>query len=230
VESFLSFFGYSDLKEFLHAWGYVAILIGTFLEGETIVIVAGAFAALGYMSLPLVFATAVLGTFFGDQVYFTIGKKWGTKLLMRRPKMKQKSRSVFRLLKKHETVFILSFRFIYGLRNVSPFVIGMNGIPHPRFAGLNFIAAFVWGIAFAGGGYLLGSAFESMLDDNDHLLDNLHIYIFCTIFGLVGCISLGTILFNRIRGNSDPRITRLRRIQAIRQENRQKADESANTP
>ncbi len=228
MESLLQSLGYSDLKEFLHAWGYVAILIGTFLEGETIVIIAGAFAALGFMNLPLVFITAVLGTFFGDQVYFTIGKKWGTKLLMRRPKMKQKSRSVFRLLKKHETAFILSFRFIYGLRNVSPFVIGMNGIRHPRFAALNFIAAFVWGVAFAGGGYLLGKAFKGVLNDNEHILDHIHYYIFFTIVGFVCLVSLIVYIVRRIQGTTDPRILRLRRIQAIREAAKAEAETPAN--
>ena len=41
-----------SLEELLQSWGYVAILIGTFLEGETIVIFAGVFASQGMMSLP----------------------------------------------------------------------------------------------------------------------------------------------------------------------------------
>lgn len=215
MESIINYFGYTDIKEFLQAWGYVAILIGTFLEGETIVIIAGALSALGFMSLPLVFLTGLFGTFFGDQVYFTIGKRWGTRLLLRKPSMKRKSRSVFRLLKKYETVFILSFRFIYGLRNVSPFVIGMNGIPHPRFAFLNLIAAFAWAVAFAGGGYLIGSVFKENLDPE--MMDKIHIYIFLTILSFVGSIALVSITINRIRGNRDPRIIRLRRIQTLRQ-------------
>jgi len=214
LESIINYFGYTDIKGFLQDWGYIAILVGTFFEGETIVILAGALSALGFMSLPLVFITGLFGTFFGDQIYFSIGKRWGTRLLLRRPSMKRKSRSVFRLLKKYETAFILSFRFIYGLRNVSPFVIGMNGIPHPRFAALNLIAATAWAIAFAGGGYMIGHTFKGMLDPE--MMDKIHIYIFVTIVGFVGTIALISILINRIRGNRDPRIQRLRRIQSIR--------------
>ncbi len=202
-----------SLEELLQTWGYVAILIGTFLEGETIVIFAGVFASQGMMSLPLVFVCALFGTFFGDQVYFTIGKRWGSKLLYSHPTMKRKTRSVFRLLKKYETGFILSFRFVYGLRNISPFVIGMNGISHPRFAMLNFIAAFVWATMFAGGGYLLGKTLENFLG-------RLHGAILLGVLGLVVLLSVVSILVNRFRGNRDPRIQRLRRIQAIRQERR----------
>ncbi|SBV97976.1 conserved membrane hypothetical protein [uncultured Alphaproteobacteria bacterium] len=202
-----------SLEELLQSWGYVAILIGTFLEGETIVIFAGVFASQGMMSLPLVFTCALFGTFFGDQIYFTIGKRWGSRLLYSHPTLKRKTRSVFRLLKKYETGFILSFRFVYGLRNVSPFVIGMNGISHPRFAALNFIAAFVWATLFAGGGYLLGKTLENFLG-------RLHGVILLGVLGLVVLLSATGIIVNRVRGNRDPRIQRLRRIQAIRQERR----------
>jgi membrane protein DedA with SNARE-associated domain len=205
-----------SLEELLQSWGYVAILIGTFLEGETIVIFAGVFASQGMMSLPLVFCTAVFGTFFGDQVYFTIGKRWGAKLLYSHPAMKRKTRSVFRLLKKYETGFILSFRFIYGLRNISPFVIGMNGIAHPRFAFLNFLAAFAWATIFAGGGCLLGKTLETFVG-------KLHGMILLIILGVVVLISVLSIVINRMRGNRDPRIQRLRRMQAFRQQARERA-------
>ena len=202
-----------SLEELLQTWGYVAILVGTFLEGETIVIFAGVFASQGLMSLPLVFCFALFGTFFGDQVYFSIGKRWGSRLLYSHPTLKRKTRSVFRLLKKYETGFILSFRFIYGLRNVSPFVIGMNGIRWARFAVLNFIAAFVWATIFAGGGYLLGRTLENFIGQ-------LHGAILLGVLGLVVILSVVSILINRMRGNRDPRVQRLRRIQAIRQSRR----------
>lgn len=202
-----------SLEELLQTWGYVAILIGTFLEGETIVIFAGVFASQGMMSLPLVFLFALFGTFFGDQIYFSIGKRWGTRLLYSRPTLKRKTRSVFRLLKKYETGFILSFRFVYGLRNVSPFVIGMNGIKWHRFAMLNFIAAFVWATVFAGGGYLLGKTLENFIG-------RMHGVIVLGVLGLVVILSVASVLIGRMRGNRDPRIQRLRRIQAIRQTRR----------
>ena len=202
-----------SLEELLQTWGYVAILVGTFLEGETIVIFAGVFASQGMMSLPMVFGFALFGTFFGDQVYFSIGKRWGSRLLYSHPTLKRKTRSVFRLLKKYETGFILSFRFIYGLRNVSPFVIGMNGIRWARFAVLNFIAAFVWATIFAGGGYLLGRTLENFIGQ-------LHGAILLGVLGLVVILSVVSILINRMRGNRDPRVQRLRRIQAIRQSRR----------
>ena len=51
--------------------------------------------------------------------------------------------------KQHQNLLILGFRFLYGLRSVTPFVIGMSGISWLRFALLNVIGAGIWASAFA---------------------------------------------------------------------------------
>lgn len=49
-------------------YGYAALAVGTFLEGETILVIAGFLAHRGYLSMDLVILSAFLGTFFGDQL------------------------------------------------------------------------------------------------------------------------------------------------------------------
>jgi membrane protein DedA with SNARE-associated domain len=51
-------------------FGYPAILVGTFLEGETILVIAGMAAHRGYLDLPVVIGAAFIGTLFGDQLFF----------------------------------------------------------------------------------------------------------------------------------------------------------------
>ena len=92
----------------------------------------------------------------------------------------------------------------------------MNGISHPRFAALNFIAAFVWATMFAGGGYLLGVTLENFLG-------KLHGMILLVILGIIVFFSTLSIIINRLRGNRDPRIQRLKRMQAFRKEARERA-------
>lgn len=67
----------SLIKEF----GYLAVFVGTFLEGETILVVAGFAAYETYLELPLVILFAFLGSLFGDQLYFFIGRYKGQSLL-----------------------------------------------------------------------------------------------------------------------------------------------------
>lgn len=153
------------VEEFLSTWGYLGIIAWTFLEGETVVIVAGVLASHGLMNPWLVMLSGLIGSFCGDQLYYYIGRKYGTPLLDRWPTMRHRIDWAFRLLRRYETAFILSFRFIYGIRNVSPFVIGISGVPRLRFAILNLIAATIWAASFSFGGYFLGHALESYLGE-----------------------------------------------------------------
>lgn len=144
---------------------YVITFLWTAVEGETFVIFAGYAAHLGLLSLPMLIACAWLGSFCGDQVYFFLGRRYGHRLVRRFPKWQPRVDRAMDLLHRYNTGFILSFRFIYGVRNVSSFAIGMSEVSWARFSVLNFIAAGVWAISFAGTGYIFGAAFKDMLGD-----------------------------------------------------------------
>ena len=45
----------------LHKFGYLAVVVGTFLEGETILVLAGFFAERGYLEFLLVVLCAFSG-------------------------------------------------------------------------------------------------------------------------------------------------------------------------
>ena len=61
------------LESIIDTYGYVAVTIGTFFEGETILVIAGFAAHQGYMKLPGVIIAAFIGTVFGDQLFFYLG-------------------------------------------------------------------------------------------------------------------------------------------------------------
>lgn len=159
------------IQDILTNYGYLLypIILGwTFLEGETIVLITGALAASGEYNINvwLLVLAAFLGSFAGDQTYFYIGRRYGTPLLKRWPSMTKRIDWAFKLVRTHEVLFILSFRFIYGVRNISPFVIGMSGVGRLKFALLNMVAALIWANTFAWGGYYLGQALEYWLGES----------------------------------------------------------------
>ncbi|MEK7705348.1 MAG: DedA family protein [Myxococcota bacterium] len=153
----------STLHALISDYGYWAVLVGTFLEGETIVVLAGLAAHNGYLGLPGVILAAFAGSTSGDQLYYWIGRRYGTALLDRRPTWRVRFDVVHRMLLRHQDVFILGFRFLYGLRAVSPFLIGMSDVRPRRFALLNVMGAAIWAVSFSTVGYLLGTAVELML-------------------------------------------------------------------
>src|ERR1051325_4806479 len=71
----------------LHKFGYLAVFVGTFLEGETILVMAGFFAERGYLHLLGVILTAFAGAFVGHVFWFWLGRTQGVKLLARMPRM-----------------------------------------------------------------------------------------------------------------------------------------------
>lgn len=144
--------------------GYFILLLGSFVEGESIVLTAGFFAYKGYLSLPLIMLIAFLGTLFADQIIFFLGRIYGPGLLKKRPHWEVRARKAFELLNRYQVWFIMGFRFIYGIRTISPFVIGASGIPVKRFAILNVIAAAIWAVSSCYAGYLIGYFFADEIE------------------------------------------------------------------
>ncbi len=139
-------------------FGYVALIAGTFLEGETILIAAGFAAHVGYLKLQWVILAAFVGSLAGDQFYFFVGRVKGKTFLHRRPAWETKVRRVLQLFDQHRTLVVLGFRFMYGLRTVTPFAFGLSGISASRFFILNLIGALAWSVVVALVGYLFGAA------------------------------------------------------------------------
>ncbi|MGH7088776.1 MAG: DedA family protein, partial [Stellaceae bacterium] len=150
------------------AWSYVLTFVLTFFEGETFVILAGFAAAQGSLSAPLVMVAAGLGSFAGDQCYFWIGRHFGLRLMARRPDWVPRIEAALNWLRRFDTGFILSFRFLYGIRNFSSFAIGVSGIFWRRFLILNFIAAAIWAVAFVELGLACGSTVVAVMGQFAH--------------------------------------------------------------
>ena len=153
------------LQTLVGHYGYAAVLFGTFLEGETILVLGGVAAKLGYLSLPGVILAAFLGTLAGDQMFFFLGRFRGRDLLLRRPLWQTRARRVHALMERHATLLILGFRFLYGLRTVTPFILGMSRVPAPRFMVLNLLGAALWATLIGTLGFLFGHGLELVLGD-----------------------------------------------------------------
>ena len=147
------------------AWFYLIAFVWTFLEGETIVIFAGFAAAQGLVNPVWVLAATGFGSFAGDQTWFWAGRHFGARLLGRFPRWHSGVDAALRWLEHYDTVFILSFRFIYGVRNFSSFAMGMSAIRGRRFLALNLLAATLWAMGCVAIGFFLGHAFRAVLGD-----------------------------------------------------------------
>ena len=152
-----------DIPGLIQSYGYLAVAVGTFLEGESVLLTAGAAAFHGYLWMPAVILIAALSGFLGDQISFCAGRRYGNRLLAKFPSLQPRAAHVSALLERHNVLFILAVRFMYGLRVAGPMAMGMSGIYWSRFLVLNLVGAIIWAITIASIGYGLGQGFVYLL-------------------------------------------------------------------
>lgn len=154
-----------SLEYLVSHYGYAAIVIGTFFEGETILVLGGLSAHSGYLNLQGVIASAFVGTFFGDQLFYHLGRIKGRRWLEKKQRWKTKTDKVNLLLNKHQILLIIGFRFIYGFRTITPIIIGVSGIPAIKFFIFNFFGALLWASMIGTLGYLFGESIRILVGD-----------------------------------------------------------------
>lgn len=171
-------------------WIYPIIFALTFLEGETVVIIAGYAAQLGFLDEVLLLLAAWGGSFLGDQLWFHFGRRFGPALIGRFPRLRPNVETALALLRRYDAGFIMSFRFIFGVRTLSSFAVGVAGVGYLRFAVLNFIAAGLWAASFIAIGYAFAEASEAVLGEELRHLSIATLILFLMVvwvlFGRVG--------------------------------------------
>jgi membrane protein DedA with SNARE-associated domain len=180
------------LEQFIRNYGYWALFFGTLLEGETILVIGGLIARLGYLDLPMVMLVSFLGSFTGDQFFYHLGRIKGKELLERHLKWQRRVEKIHLHIERYHDLIMIGFRFVYGMRIMTPIVIGMcKNIKISRFTTLNTIGAVLWSIIIAAGGYFFGYAIEGFLNDVKH-----YEFYAVSVVAIIGCILW---LFHRLR-------------------------------
>jgi membrane protein DedA with SNARE-associated domain len=126
--------------------------------------------------------TAFCGTLFADQALYYVGRYYGQTLIQKFHCLHAPANRAFKLLHSWDIWFILSFRFIWGIRTISPVVIGSSGIPPERYTPLNLLAAIVWTLISCIGGYMLSGVLEEI---GLHVIKRYFGYFTISIIALV---------------------------------------------
>lgn len=156
------------LEAFVTIYGYPALFTGVVLEGETVVVIAGFLAHQGYLRLPLVILTVFLAAFAADQFSFQVGKRKGVSLVEKRPRLRSRIESVRRFLARYHIVAILSYRFVFGMRIITPIIIGASGFGTFRFILLNICSTLLWAGTIATAGYFFGHSLHEFVAGARH--------------------------------------------------------------
>lgn len=153
----------AEYQAILVQYGYLAVLLGTFLEGEMVLVLGGFLAHQGYLSLPGVMIAALAGSLLTDQLFFLLGRLRGRPYLLRRPRLMARVAKADRLISRHRVPVTLGFRFLYGMRTVIPFTLGLSSVSALLFISLNVAGALIWSVAGSLCGFLFGRSLTVLL-------------------------------------------------------------------
>jgi len=146
-----------SIESLIAHYGLITIGIGAVIEGETVVATGGLLAHQGLLPLGGVITAAAIGTCIADQGLFFLGRYHRDSRIVRRLSAAPGFARAMVLVERYPSTFVLMFRFLWGLRTVSPIALGTTRIAWGRFVLLNIIAAIGWAIIVSFAGYLLSS-------------------------------------------------------------------------
>ena len=141
------------LESFIIHWGYPALFLGAFVEGDAAAFLGGVLAHNGLMSfVPAAMVVAVAAMSI-DNLLFHMGRN-----LTRFPRLRSMTetplaRHTLDLLRDHPVKVILAFRFVWGTRTLTPPVVGMAGIDARLFFVLDAISVTLWSLVCTSAGY-----------------------------------------------------------------------------
>jgi len=148
------------IHHFIEQYGLLAIFIGCVAEGESAAILGGFFAHQHVFVLWHAVVAAALGAFVGDTCFFILGRSFADNRHVVRLRRRPGFRRAYRLLNTHPNIFVLSNRYVYGMRLVGGVAAGLSTIAAPRFVILNAISSIIWAVLFSTIGYVFGLGAE----------------------------------------------------------------------
>ncbi|MDD2897958.1 MAG: DedA family protein [Desulfuromonadaceae bacterium] len=201
------------LKEYLEVHGYWVLFVGTFLEGEAILLLAGFLAFQGYLNVFCVICTAWAGSFLGDQCYFYLGRFRGRGVLKRFHSIARKFREALKLIEKYGNFVAFVSRFTYGFRIVLPIILGITNLSPRTFLWINLASALSWAIVFSLGGYLFGKSASLLLDN----VSNYEHYLVIALFSFI-CLAWCVHAYHvwKLKKPVRERLARMRALHASR--------------
>ena len=167
IDWMLDTFGlYVYLGLFLIVFAETGLAIGFFLPGDSLLVVAGLFAAAGKMNLWVLMILLFIAAVVGDAVGYYSGKKVGHAIFNKpksrffNPKHLQKAHAFY---EKHGGKTIIIARFVPIVRTFAPIVAGAADMSYRQFALYNVVGGFAWVVSMLLTGYFLGGLVEQLV-------------------------------------------------------------------
>lgn len=158
----------------LDQWGFWIILaastieatplLGFFVPGQLIVVLAGFLSREGLLNLWAVLIAATIGAILGDWIGYQLGKSYGYSFLKKYGKYfllnKEYYEKTQKLLKEHLGKALIIGRFTQFTRQISPVIAGSIKVPFYKFLFYDIIGGVLWSCSFVFIGFIFGESYN----------------------------------------------------------------------
>ena len=149
-----------ELGRVLSDYGLAAVLVGTFLEGEAVLLTAGVLAERGLLHPASVWLVASVGAWTGHLTWFSLARLAAARSplasALRWTPLAVRLDRVDGLVQGHPTASIVALQYLYGVRLVGAFALGLTGLSWRRFLVTEAFNCLLWAALFTATGYAAG--------------------------------------------------------------------------
>ena len=147
--------------------------IGIPIPALPTLIVAGALARDGKLSLTMLIAAAVVASLAADSIWYALGRRYGNRVLKTLCRVSLSPDSCVRqtegIFERWGMASLVAAKFITGFSTIAPPLAGAMGANLPAFLFYDALGTVLW----AGGGLMLGFVFHKEIDDVLSFLEGL---------------------------------------------------------
>ena len=177
----------------LLTYKYWVVVLGALVEGEIILMMAAAAAYHGHISIYLVVSFAIVGAIIHDHVLYWVGHKLGNKL--RDSRYFAKTEKIRGLIQKYGIYFVATFRFLYGIRTITPILLGATHRFSLKVYCLCVVgSSIVWAFIISYLGYTFALLFEWLTEEFKRVKSFILYSVLCFVLVFVGIYFLKKIL------------------------------------
>ncbi len=155
-----------NLAALVAHYGLAAVFIGTFFEGEGVLVAAGVLAGEGLLHPLSVWATAAAGAWLGHLGWFLVGRWLGRRQLQSRwPWFGDRLVEADRIIQRHPGWSIFILQYLYGTRMIGATAFGLTHLSLGRFLWYQAFNCLFWAAIVGSLGYFLGEAGARLFHD-----------------------------------------------------------------
>ena len=144
---------------FLIVFAETGLVVLPFLPGDSLLFIAGAFAATGSMHPGLLIALLLVAAVSGNTVNYYVGRYIGPRVFSQNIRFLDRTALIktHAFYEKHGGKTLIIARFLPVVRTFAPFVAGVGYMTVGRFQFFNIIGALLWVLLLVLAGYFFGN-------------------------------------------------------------------------